>query len=56
MAMCLSEGLEENYEGNEIGGETQSAKDDGEIVPGNDRLVLEWRAVDGVAQWSVVGQ
>lgn len=52
--MCPLEGLEENYEGYEIRGETQSAEDGWEVGWGDGGVVVEWRAVDGVAQWSVV--
>lgn len=54
--MCPLEGLEENYEGYEIGGETHSAEDGREVGRGDAGVVVEWRAVDGVAQWGVVDE
>lgn len=55
-AMCPLEGLEENYEGNEIGGETHSAEDGREVGWIDGAVVVEWRTFDGVAEWSVVDE
>lgn len=48
------EGLDKNYEGDEIGGETQSAEDGGEI--GDAAGVVERRSVNGVAKRGDVGR
>lgn len=48
------EGLEESNEGDEIGGETQCGKDGWEVFWGDWGRVIEWRVVDGVADWGKV--
>lgn len=48
-AVCLPEGLDENYEGDEIGGQTQKGEYGWIIGWGNRDVVVEWRASYGVA-------
>lgn len=55
-ALCPAEGLDQDYESNEVGDETQSSEDGREVLRGNDVLVVEGGAVDGVAERGVVGR
>lgn len=49
------EGLGQNYESNEVGDEAQSAEDGRKVNRGDDTLLFEGGAVDGVAERGVVG-
>lgn len=55
-ASCPVEGLDQDYESDEVGNETQSGEDGREVGRGDGGVVLEGRAVDGVAERSVVGK
>lgn len=54
--LCSLEGLDEDYEGDEIRAEAQD-HEDGWIPGGGDGVaVVEWRAVVDVAEWGVVSE